>query len=188
VTDAYQPLERRFCLTRKCLEILADSDFPVSIQTKSDLVLRDTDILKRIKDKEVGITITCSDPELERLFEPGASDLERRFDALKKLVKRGIPTYVFFGPILPFFSDRQESLLSLFKRLQKIGVGRIYLDKMNYLKGKRKKIGRILGDNFPQALRFYDGVTEREEKYAEWLKATLASTLSDFSFESEVLF
>ncbi|MGB2989196.1 MAG: radical SAM protein [Candidatus Zixiibacteriota bacterium] len=188
VTDAYQPAEERFRLARGCLEVLADSDFPVTIQTKSDLVLRDIDILKKIKDKEVGFTITCPDPEIERLFEPGASDLERRFEALRELVNRDIPTYVFFGPILPFFSDHRESLLRLFERLQKIKVKKIYLDKMNYLKGKRKKISRILGDNFPHALRFYDGVMEREEKYTEWLRATLASTLSRFPFEPEILF
>ena len=188
VTDAYQPLEERFRLTRGCLEVLADSDFPVTIQTKSDLVLRDMDILKKIKDKEVGLTVTCSDPEVETLFEPGASNLDRRLDALKRLRRAGIPTYVFFGPILPFFSDHQDSLLLLFGRLQKTGVEKIYLDKMNYLKGKRKKISRVLRENFPHALRFYDGVIRREEDYAEWLKATLASTLSRFSFESEVLF
>jgi DNA repair photolyase len=188
VTDAYQPLEERFRLTRGCLEILADSDFPVTIQTKSDLVLRDIDVLKKIKDKEVGLTVTCSDPEVEALFEPGASNLDRRLDALKKLQRSGISTYVFFGPILPFFSDHQDSLLLLFKRLQKTGVGKIYLDKMNYLKGKRKKITRILQANFPYALRFYDGVMKREEEYAEWLKATLASTLSRFPFEPEILF
>ncbi len=188
VTDAYQPAEERFRLARGCLEVLADSDFSVTIQTKSVLVLRDVDILKKIADKEVGFTITCPDPEIERLFEPGAPDLERRFEALRELVNSDIPTYVFFGPILPFFSDHRESLLRLFERLQKIKVKKIYLDKMNYLKGKRKKISRILGDNFPHALRFYDGVMEREEKYTEWLKATLASTLSGFPFEPEILF
>jgi DNA repair photolyase len=188
VTDAYQPIEERFRLARECLEVLADSDLPVTVQTKSDLVLRDTDILKKMRDREVGLTITCPDPEMERLFEPGAPDLERRFEALRGLVKSGIPTYVFFGPILPFFSDHPESLLLLFKRLRKTGVKKIYLDKMNYLKGKRKKISRILGGKFPHALRFYDGVMEREDEYTEWLKVTLTSTLSRFPFEPEILF
>jgi DNA repair photolyase len=188
VTDAYQPLEERFRLSRGCLEVLADSDFSVTIQTKSDLVLRDVDILKKMKNREVGLTITCSDPEVETLFEPGASNLDRRLGALRSLNRSGIPTYVFFGPILPFFSDHQNSLLLLFKRLQKTGVEKIYLDKMNYLKGKRKKISRVLGESFPHALRFYDGVVKREEDYAEWLKATLASTLSRFPFEPEILF
>jgi hypothetical protein len=67
-------------------------------------------------------------------------------------------------------------------------VKKIYLDKMNYLKGKRKKISRVLGESYPHALRFYDGVVKREEDYAEWLKATLAATLSRFPFEPEILF
>ena len=188
VTDAYQPVEERFCLARECLEVLADSDLPVSVQTKSDLILRDIDILKKIKDIEVGFTITCPDPEIERLFEPGAPDLERRFEALRELVNSDIPTYVFFGPILPFFSDHPDSLSLLFNRLRKTGVKKIYLDKMNYLKGKRRKINRVLGDGFPQALRFYDGVMECEDEYAKWLKVTLTSTLSRFAFEPEILF
>ncbi len=188
VTDAYQPIEERFRLARECLEVLVVSDLPVSIQTKSDLILRDIDILRKMKDREVGFTITCPDPEVERIFEPRASDLERRFEAVKKLVKDGIPTFIFFGPILPFFSDHPESLSLLFNRLRKTGVKKIYLDKMNYLKGKRRKINRVLGDGYPQALRFYDGVMECEDEYAKWLKVTLTSTLSRFAFEPEILF
>ncbi len=188
VTDAYQPVEEKFQLTRNCLEILADFDFPISIQTKSDLVLRDIDVLKKIKDREVGFTITCADPEVEKTFEPGASNLERRLEALKKLKKSGIPTFVFFGPILPFFSDDVNSMKSLFEKLQKMKIKKVYLDKMNYLKGKRKKISALLEKRFPHALRFYDGVIDHQERYSEWLKGNLASTLSEFSFDSEVLF
>ncbi len=188
VTDAYQPLEERFRLTRQCLEILSDSDFPVSIQTKSDLILRDMDVLKKMKEKEVGFTITCPDPDVERAFEPGTSDLESRFEGLAKLQEAGIPTFVFFGPILPFFSDYADSLLMLFERLQKMKIKRIYLDKMNYIKGKWKKIGHLLKMDFPHALRFYEGVMQHEQRYTEWLRTTLTSSLSGFSFDSEVLF
>jgi len=76
----------------------------------------------------------------------------------------------------------------LFERLQKIKIKKIYLDKMNYLKGKRKKISALLEERFPHALRFYEGVIYKEERYSEWLKGNLASALSEFSFDSEVLF
>ena len=188
VTDAYQPLEEKYQLTRKCLEILANFDFPIFIQTKSDLVLRDIDILKKIKDREVGFTITCADPDVEKMFEPGSSNLERRFEALVKLKESDIPTFVFFGPILPYFSDDVNTLKLLFERLQKIKINKVYLDKMNYLKGKRKKISALLEENFPHALRFYEGVIDHEKRYSEWLKANLTSALSEFSFEAEVLF
>jgi DNA repair photolyase len=188
VTDAYQPLEEEYQLTRQCLEILTDLDFPVTIQTKSDLVLRDIDVLKRLRDKRVGLTITCPDPKVERAFEPGAADLERRFEALAKLKECGIPTFVFFGPILPYFSDDPKSLRTLFERLRQIGVKHVYLDKMNYLKGKLKKIKLVLKSSSPGKSSFYESAADHPGRYAEWLKANLLSVLSEFSFESEVLF
>jgi DNA repair photolyase len=188
VTDAYQPLEEKYQLTRQCLEILTDADFPIFIQTKSDLILRDIDILKRIKDKEIGLTITCPDPKVEKIFEPNASDLERRFEALGKLKENRIPTFVFLGPILPYFSDNMNTLKLLFDRLQKIGIKNVYLDRMNYLKGKFNKIRLLLEKDFPGALHFYESVIDYPERYTEWLKANLNSVLSEFSFETEVLF
>jgi DNA repair photolyase len=188
VTDAYQPLEEEFYLTRSCLEILADFDFPVSIQTKSDLVLRDLDILKRFSDVEVGFTITSPDSEVERMFEPDASALERRLEALNMLKENGITTFAFVGPILPFFSDSADSLESLLERLNKIKIKKIYLDKMNYLKGKRRKINSILRKRFPDALRLYQGVMDFEDSYVKKLKDDLTSVLSKFSFDSEILF
>lgn len=188
VTDAYQPLEKKFGLTRKCLEILLETDFPIFIQTKSDLILRDIDILKKMKEKEIGLTITCPDPKIEKIFEPNASDLERRFEALAKLNESGIPTFVFFGPILPYFSDNVKSLKLLLERLQRIGITKIYVDKMNYLKVKFKKIRSLLEKDFPGALVFYESVVDHPERYSDWLKTNLASALSEFSFETEVLF
>lgn len=188
VTDAYQPLEEKFQLTRNCLEILANYDFPVSIQTKSDLIIRDIDVLKRMKNKEVGFTITCPDANIEKMFEPGASSLERRLEALDGLKKNNIHTFVFFGPILPFFSDHENSLKLLFEKLQKLKIKKIYLDKMNYLKGKRKKISALLEKRSQHALRFYEGMVNHEERYSEWLKNNLAYALSEFSFDSEILF
>lgn len=188
VTDAYQPAEEKFLLTRQCLEVLADSDFPVSIQTKSDLVLRDLDVLKRMKEREVGLTITSSDPYVEAAFEPGASDLERRLEALRELTDCGIPAFAFVGPILPFFSDNVDSLKSVFRKLKKAKINKIYLDKMNYLKGKWKRISPVVREKFPRAVSFYQGVMADEESYADWLRENIKSAASRFSLESELLF
>jgi DNA repair photolyase len=188
VTDAYQPVERKFQLTRQCLEMLSGTDFPVFIQTKSDLILRDIDVLKKIENKEVGMTITCPDAYVEKLFEPGASNLERRFKALAQLKDSGIPTFVFVGPILPYFSDSKKSLLSIFDRLDKIGIKHVYLDKMNYLKGKFSRIKAILRDTYPGALPFYESVMNQPERYEQWLKANLTSVLADFSLDLDPVF
>jgi DNA repair photolyase len=188
VTDAYQPLEEKYQLTRRCLEILADFDFPVDIQTKSDLVIRDIDILKQIKSKEIGFTITCIDPKIEKAFEPKTSELEKRFEALKKLKENGLPVFVFFGPILPLFSDSKESIESALERLEKIGIEKIYFDKMNYVGAKWRKIRAFLETNFPDALTYYKRVANDGKSYSDRLRSVLAHSLSDFSVNFEILF
>jgi len=105
VTDAYNPLEKKYGLTRKILEKLISLNPELGILTKSDLVLRDIDLLKQFKSCEVGLTITSLDDKIRKEIEPFASPPEKRIDALKKLKQEGIHAYVFIGPILPFITD-----------------------------------------------------------------------------------
>ncbi len=105
VTDAYNPLEKKYGLTRKILEKLIPLSPALGILTKSDLVLRDIDLLKQFKSCEVGLTITSLDDNIRKEIEPFASPPEKRIEALKKLKLEGITTYVFIGPILPFVTD-----------------------------------------------------------------------------------
>jgi len=100
-TDAYQPVERKYELTRKCMMVLARHDWPVDILTKSDMVLRDVDVLLRLSDVRVGFTIPTLNDESRRLLEPHAPSIERRLAALRKCTKRGLRTYVFCGPLFP---------------------------------------------------------------------------------------
>jgi DNA repair photolyase len=101
VCDAYQPLEERYRLTRRCLEILVDHGWPVRVQTKSPLVLRDLDILRRAADAEVGFTITTADERMRRIFEPGAPPVAARIEALRALHAAGVATFVMVAPLLP---------------------------------------------------------------------------------------
>jgi len=78
VTDPYQPVENQYKLTRQCLEVLLAYQFPVSILTKSSLVLRDLDLIKRFKEMEVGITITTDNDKIREIFEPNAPSIETR--------------------------------------------------------------------------------------------------------------
>lgn len=125
VTDPYQPVEARYQLTRKCLEALAVYQFPVGILTKSPLVARDLDVISELHDVEVGLTITTDSEEIRKIFEPGAPPISARIEALKKLHKAGIDTYVFIGPLLPLDS------LSLAKKIKPY-VNRVIIDRMNY--------------------------------------------------------
>lgn len=126
VCDPYQPLEERYALTRRCLEALARKQFPVNIQTKSKLLLRDVDVLKQFEKIDVGFTITTDDEEVARLFEPGASPVRERLMALEKIHAAGIKTYAFVGPILP--GNPEELVQELEGK-----VDRVFVDRMNYL-------------------------------------------------------
>ncbi|MDD1701340.1 MAG: radical SAM protein [Methanoregula sp.] len=124
VCDPYQPLEAKYRLTRKCLEILAQNHWPVIIQTRSPLVLRDIDIIKDAQNFEVGFSVTTADDGIRRLFEPNASSINDRIKALDELHKAGIRTYAMIAPMLPG-AERLAELLN-----GKIDYSLI--DRMNY--------------------------------------------------------
>ncbi len=188
VTDAYQPLEEKYRLTRGALEILSRYDFSVHIQTKSDLVLRDIDLLKKLKEPEVGFTITCLDPEVQRKFEPGASSVEKRLEALKKLNREGISTFIFFGPILPYFSDTDKSISSVFDKALEAGVKCIYVDKMNYTPSIWSRLNKFLKLNFPELLSHYQSTYCSNGSYAEKLRTKIRKSYKDAAFELDVVF
>jgi len=107
VTDPYQPIEAKTELTRKCLEILRHSGFGVSIQTKSNLVLRDRDLLEPSFD--VGVTIITMNQELSRLLEPSAPPPDARAQVLEELSGK-LETWLFLGPVIPRVNDEVEEL------------------------------------------------------------------------------
>ncbi len=124
VCDPYQPLEGRYKLTRQCLAILAEHKWPVTIQTRSPLVLRDKDILTGMPGLEVGFSITTADDAIRKIFEPNAPAIQRRIDALAELHDAGLHTFVMIAPILP----HAEPLVELL-----VGKVDFYLtDRMNY--------------------------------------------------------
>jgi DNA repair photolyase len=112
-TDAYQPCEGRYQLARRCLEALRDYQTPVSIVTKSTLILRDLDLLTELARGPGAIvyfTITTLDPAIWRLIEPGTPPPHKRLEVLQRLANAGIPCGVFLAPILPGITDSAESI------------------------------------------------------------------------------
>ena len=124
VCDPYQPLEKKYRLTRQCLEILAQQEWPVIIQTRSPLVLRDMDIILNARDVEVGLSVTTADDNIRKLFEPDAPPIPDRIQALEELHKAGIRTYAMIAPVLP----GAEGLAGLLKGK----VDYVLVDRMNY--------------------------------------------------------
>jgi DNA repair photolyase len=124
VCDPYQPLEKKYKLTRGCLEILVQHSWPVFIQTRSPLVLRDLDIFKRAKDVDVGLSIATADDAIRKIFEPHAPSIMERLRTIESLHRNGIKTYVMIAPILP----EAEQLVGILAGK----VDYFIIDRMNY--------------------------------------------------------
>ncbi|HEX2078540.1 MAG TPA: PA0069 family radical SAM protein [Longimicrobium sp.] len=110
VTDAYQPVERRLGLTRRCLEVLAEFRNPVAIVTKNHLVTRDADLLGELASHQaavVNLSITTLDEKLQRVMEPRASTPARRLEAVRKVSEAGIPVRVLVAPVIPGLTDHE---------------------------------------------------------------------------------
>jgi DNA repair photolyase len=125
VTDPYQPAEKKYRITRGCLEILLERQFPVNILTRSPLVTRDIELIRRFEDIAVGLSITTDREGIRRMFEGNTPSIQSRIDALKTLRNNGISTYAFIGPMLPLDPRRLVDLL--------VGsVDEVLVDRLNY--------------------------------------------------------
>jgi DNA repair photolyase len=130
-TDPYQPIERRYQVMRRILEVLDSVGHPVGIVTKSALILRDLDILARMAQRNlvrVALSVTTLDPQLARTMEPRASTPPRRLDALRKLSAAGVPTSVMVAPIIPALNDAEiERILDAAAAAGVTGAGYVLL-------------------------------------------------------------
>lgn len=118
MTDPYMPLEAKLGNTRKVIELIERYGFGFTVITKSDLILRDLDLLKRINERTkcvVQMTLTTIDEELCRIIEPNVCTTKRRAEVLNILRDNGIPTVVWLSPILPFINDTSENIEGILK-------------------------------------------------------------------------
>ena len=125
MTDPYMPLEAEIGYTRRCLEVIDQYGFGLSIQTKSSLILRDLDLLKSINQKAkcvVQMTLTTFDEDLCKIIEPHVGTTKERFGVLNRMRQSGIPTVVWLSPILPFINDTEENLRGILEYCAAAGV------------------------------------------------------------------
>ncbi|WP_022756874.1 SPL family radical SAM protein [Butyrivibrio fibrisolvens] len=125
MSDPYMHCETELEFTRKCIEIIHRYGFGLAIQTKSDRILRDIDLLDDInKDTKcvVQMTLTTYDDELCSILEPNVCNTKRRLEVLKMMQERGIPTIVWITPILPFINDTEENVRQILEACAKVGV------------------------------------------------------------------
>ena len=125
MSDPYTPVEETLCVTRRALEIVERYGCGAAILTKSDLILRDLDILERINRRSkavVQITLTTMDERLCSMIEPGVCPTSRRIEVLTECQRRGIPTVVWLCPILPWLNDTEENIRGLVESCARAGV------------------------------------------------------------------
>jgi DNA repair photolyase len=144
ICDPYQPLEKKYELTRGCLEILSRHGWPVTIQTKSPLLLRDTELFEGFIDVEVTVTIATADENIRQIFEPNAPSIRERIEALEKLHSKGIKTSAMIAPMLP----KAEGLANELRGK----IDSVLIDRMNYHYAdwvyRKHKLEHAMTENF----------------------------------------
>jgi DNA repair photolyase len=176
MNDPYMPAEAKIGLTRRALEVIARLRFPVHVITKSDLVLRDLDLLRRINQvyAAVSFTITTADDRLARKVEPGAPPPSARLRAMKQLADNGILTGITMMPILPYLQDDEENIAQIVALAGEHGASYIlpafgvtlrdrqrsyYYTKLDqHFPGVRQEYERRFGDQYFAPARNHDAL------------------------------
>ena len=125
MSDPYMQCEENLRLTRRCLEIILENGFGVAIQTKSDRILRDIDLLSKINSSAkcvVQMTLTTYDDDLCRILEPNVCNTKCRIEVLEEMHKKGIPTIAWLTPILPFINDTEDNITAILNECVRVGV------------------------------------------------------------------
>lgn len=185
MSDPYIHLEEKLQNTRRCLEIVDKYEFGLAIQTKSNRILRDLDLLKSINNKAkcvVQMTLTTYDEELCKIIEPNVSTTKERFEVLKIMRDNKIPTVVWLTPILPYINDTEENIRGILdycieakvKGIIVFGIGLTlrngnreyyYKNLDQHFKGLKEKYVRQYGDS-------YEVISKNHEKFMKIIKET----------------
>ena len=191
--DPYMPLEKELCLTRRCLEVIDKYGFGVSVHTKSDLVLRDADLIKKINDRSKAVvvtTLTTFDDTLTALLEPNVASTQRRCEMLREFHRLGVPTAVWITPILPFINDTKENLAGILGYCRDAGVRAIVCPNISVTMrdGNRQYFYKKLDEHFPKMkekyIRTYGDRYELVSPHNDGLMRFAA----DFCRENDILF
>ncbi|MCP4355139.1 MAG: radical SAM protein [Proteobacteria bacterium] len=184
VTDAWQPIEKRYKLTRGLLKVLVKHDYQgrVSCLTKSPLIVRDIDLLKQLANAEVGLTITSTDNKVLRTLEAVAPSSEKRLAALKELNKAGLKTYAFIGPVFPYFMNHKNKLENIFKEIKNAGTNSIYIETLNTAKYINSKLNSVIANESEEMKQAYLSI-KNDDKTAKELEIFLYEMVTKYNFE-----
>ncbi len=186
VTDPYQPAESKFNLTKKCLEILSKKGFPVSIQTKSDLILRDVDIIKP-NGFEVGITLTTLNNDVSQRIEPGASKPDSRIQVIEEFHQRGVKTWIFLGPIIPRINDDDENVTRILEVARKT-ESKVLYDKLNLKAFVLERMITTLQQFEPDLIRTIPKLVETDSDWWRTVSLRIRAKSTEKSVKTEPAF
>ena len=168
VSDSYQPIEKKYELTRRALEAVYDYNFPVHMLTKSTLIERDIDILKKINERSraiVSFSFSSVDDSIGAIFEPGVPPPSARLEMIKRFKEAGIACGMFLLPIIPFVTDTPELIEQAVKKARETGIDFIIFGGMTLKEGRQK-------DYFINATKEgYPGLTAKYKNiysYSKW--------------------
>ena len=188
MSDPYMHCEESLGLTRKCLEVILRNGFGVAVQTKSDRILRDIDLLDEINRTAkcvVQITLTTFNDDLCRILEPNVCNTKRRIEVLERMRERGIPTVVWMTPILPFINDTEENITAILRECARVGVKGVIDFGMGLTlrDGDREYYYAALDRHFPglkeEYIRTYGNAYELPSPHAKELKKVFNSFCRD---------
>ena len=157
--DPYQPCEEKYEITRKCLEILLRNNWPIEIGTKSKLILRDLDLLKRFKETSfccVFVTITCLDEKLSKLLEPNVPSPLERLSVIKQLSDEGVETCVCMIPIMPCITDAYNEVKALAEKAKEFNAKYFLVGELTLPGECRKIFYKFLEQNYPSLIPKYN--------------------------------
>lgn len=160
VTDPYQPIERKYKLTRKILEKLIPLQPHLNLMTKSDLAIRDVDLFKQFEDCLVAISLSVLDDKTRKELEPLASSADKRIDALKNLYKAKIPTALFISPIFPEITDWKKIIDKT-----KSFVNEYWFENLNLYPSIKREIYGFLRKNKPELIEKYKRIYSKDSDY-----------------------
>ncbi|UCB58324.1 MAG: radical SAM protein [Thermoplasmatales archaeon] len=160
VGDSYQPVEEKYQLTKKTLGLIYQYGYPASILTKSTLVGRDIDIIKKINRKSkaiVSFSFSSIDNKISEIFEPGVPSPNKRLDSIKFFKENGIATGIFLMPVIPFITDKPEILNETLASAKQAGVDFIIFSGMTLKNGRQKDyFMKVLRKKYPELIINYD--------------------------------
>ncbi len=182
VTDPYQGLEKKYRLTRGILQTFASHQYQgrIGVLTKSPMILDDLDILKKIPNVEVGITITTSDDKLSRFLEIAAPSASARLKTLRALNDAGIQTYAFVGPLLPHMKHKPELLDKLFSEIKAAGTSTVKVEYLNLPQYVRSRMNDVIQQESEEIQVIYQN--SQSENYREALEAIIRGYLDKYEF------